>query len=135
MSDIRVPSSSPGDRDEWAILSAPAEIDLANAPLVSDALLGVLERGVPGVVLDLTATTFCDCAAVRMLVQAHKRAAARGIELRLAVGGAAVRRVLALLEADRLLAVYPDLAAALAAYPSLRWAAPGTPASDGQDDR
>jgi anti-anti-sigma factor len=57
------------------------------------------------VVLDMTATTFCDCAAVRVLVQAHKRAAARGIDLRLAVGGAAVRRVLALLEADRLLAV------------------------------
>jgi anti-anti-sigma factor len=103
--------------------------------VVSAALLGVLEREVPGVVLDMTATTFCDCAAVRVLVQGHKRASARGIELRLAVGGAAVRRVLALLEADRLLAVYPDLAAALAAHPSLRRAAPGMPASDGQDDR
>jgi anti-sigma B factor antagonist len=80
--------------------------------MVSDALLGVLEQGVQGVVLDMTATTFCDCAAVRVLVQAHKHAAARGVELRLAVSGAAVRRVLALLEADRMLAVYQDRATA-----------------------
>jgi anti-anti-sigma factor len=132
VSDIPVPSSSPGVRDEWAMLTAPVEIDMTNAPMVREALLGALGRGVSAVVMDMTATTFCDCAAVRVLVEAHKLAAARGIELRLAMGGAAVRRVLSLLEADRLLAVYPDRAAALATHPGLGRAAPGMPASDGQ---
>jgi anti-anti-sigma regulatory factor len=51
----------------------------------------------------MSATTFCDCAGARAVVQAHKRAAASGSELRVVVTTPQVRRLFGLLEIDGLL--------------------------------
>ena len=89
-----------------AVLTFPAEIDICNARRLGGELGSVLASAAM-VIADLTATTFCDCSGVRVLVLAQEQAAATGIELRLVVPSAGVRRTFALTGADRLLPVYP----------------------------
>lgn len=91
------------------VVTLPAEIDLANAGRAGADLLAAFAQGVTMVVADMTATTFCDCGGIRALVAADEHAAARGAELRLVVVSASVLRMLAVLDLDRRLAIYPSL--------------------------
>jgi anti-anti-sigma regulatory factor len=45
-----------------AVVAVPAELDLTIADGLRDALLGALNADALGLVVDLTATTFCDSA-------------------------------------------------------------------------
>ena len=97
------------------VVVLPAEIDVTNSELAFGLLAAALAPGVPLVIADLTATTFCDTSGVRALVQAHEEAVARGAQLRLAVPrGGSVRRVLELTGLGRVLNVYPGLDEAIA---------------------
>jgi anti-anti-sigma factor len=98
-----------------AVVTLPDEIDAVNAGLVGKLLGAAIVPGVTVLVADLTATKFCDCAGTHNLMLASRQASASHAELRLAVRSPAVLRVLELTGADRVLRVYPDLAAALAA--------------------
>jgi anti-sigma B factor antagonist len=100
-----------------AVVTLPAEIDMANADHIGADLQAALAAGVTTVVADMTATTFCDSRGIHALVMAHQRAAASGAELRLVVPSACVLRVLVLLGLDRWLAIYPSLPEALAVQP------------------
>ena len=98
-----------------AVVVLPAEIDVTNSELAFGLLAAALAPGVPMVIADLTATSFCDTSGVRALVQAHEQAVARGAQLRLAVPqGGSVRRVLELTGLGRVLNVYPGLDEAIA---------------------
>ena len=97
------------------IVSLPAEIDMANEADVGEQLCAAFAPGVIVVIADLGSTVFCGTSGVRQLVLARKRAVARNRELRVVVSSAGVLRVLAILGVDRVLEIYPDLAAALAA--------------------
>jgi len=57
-------------------------------------------------VVDMTATTFCDSSGIRLFLRARDRAAAGGGELRLAAVGPTVMRAFELLGADRMLSIY-----------------------------
>jgi anti-sigma B factor antagonist len=98
---------------EAAVLTLPAEIDIANAEQVREELLSLLNRGPAVLIVDMAETTFCDSAGVNALVRAHKRATANGAEIRLAVASSGVQRVLAITGVDRLIPVHPTLAASL----------------------
>jgi len=100
------------------IVLLPAEIDMTNAEHVAGQLRAALAPGVGVVIADLGLTVFCDSTGVRQLVLAHNRAVAGNSELRVVVPSAGVLRVLRILGVDRVLQIYPDLAAALAAGPS-----------------
>src|SRR5579862_6977744 len=97
-----------------AVVVLPEEIDVTNADSVGTRLVAAIVPGVSVVVADLTATGFCDCAGVRSLVLAHRKASASNSELRLVARSRAVLRILELVGADQVLPVYPDLSAALA---------------------
>jgi len=97
-----------------AVITLPAEIDLANAELVRQDLLSAVAQGATRVIADMTATTFCDSAGIAALVRVVQRAAAHGSGLRLAASAPAVTRVLALTGVDKLIEVYPSVAAAMA---------------------
>jgi anti-anti-sigma factor len=99
-----------------AVLTFPAEIDICNARQLGGELGSALASAAM-VIADLTATTFCDCSGIRALVLAQAQAAATGIELRLVVPSAGVRRAFALTGADRLLPVCPSLQDALGSQP------------------
>lgn len=102
---------------QTAVVRLPAEIDLTVADELREALLGVLNQGALGLIVDMTATTFCDSAGIAALARAARRAAAGGATLRLAVSAPTVLRVFALVGIDRLIEIYPDVAAARASLP------------------
>lgn len=96
-----------------AVISVPAQIDAANADDVITCLLSVVCEGPAVVIVDMTATTFCDCAWAGGLMHVFKRTRASGAEMRLVMGGPAVMRVLSLTGTDRLIDTYASLAEAL----------------------
>lgn len=102
-----------------AVVTLPAQIDLTNAGRAGDLLDAAFAAGAPVVIADFTGTAFCDCSAMRAVLAAGHRAAARGAQLRLAIPpGTAVRRLAGLLGLDRQVPVYPGLAQAAAGQPA-----------------
>jgi anti-sigma B factor antagonist len=97
-----------------AIMTLPAEIDLSNAEQVLRDLLSVVAQGASRLIADMTATTFCDSAGVAALVRVVRQATARGSGLQVAASAPAVIRVLALTGVDKLIGIYPSVAAAMA---------------------
>jgi anti-sigma B factor antagonist len=97
-----------------AVVTLPAEIDVTNADTVREDLLSLLNQGAALLIADLGTTTFCDSAGVSALVRAFRRAAASSSGLRLVVSTPAVQRVLSITGVDRLLDIFPSVAAALA---------------------
>jgi anti-sigma B factor antagonist len=110
----------------WAMVSLPAEVDMELALGVAADLGKVVADGAAVVVADMSATVFCDTSGVQALLAAHRRAQGTGAQLRVVAPSAAVRRVLELLEVDRVLAVYATLGEALID-------APGHVSNDGQE--
>jgi anti-sigma B factor antagonist len=100
-----------------AVVSLPEEIDVTIADSVREELLAVLAQGATLLVADLDKTEFCDSAGVSALVQAYRRASASGNSLRLVVGTPAVQRVLSITGVDRLVDIFPSVAASLAGTP------------------
>lgn len=52
----------------------PAEVDVSNAGAIRDQLLRLLDGGVGPLILDLSATRFCDCAGVGAIMRVRTRA-------------------------------------------------------------
>jgi anti-sigma B factor antagonist len=100
------------------VLSAPAEIDFSNVSELRRAVLSCIDAGDTTPVVDLRKTTFCDSAGVSQLVQAHRRAVAAGGELRLVVSAGPVRRILAIVGADRVLSVFTSVDEAVVEAPA-----------------
>jgi anti-sigma B factor antagonist len=99
------------------VVAVPTELDLTIADGLRDALLGALNAGARGLVVDLTATTFCDSAGITAITRAVRRAAATDATMRLALTAAPVLRVFDLVGIDRLIDIHQDVAAALASLP------------------
>ena len=96
-----------------AVVALPVEIDVTNAGAVREDLLAVLNHGAVLLVADLSRTTFCDSAGVSALVRTFRRAAASASGMRLVVGTPAVQRVLSITGVDRLVDIFPSVAASL----------------------
>ena len=92
-----------------AVVTLPAELDMATAPAVVEQVAAALAPGVRAVIADMTATTFCDSAGINMLIRAKKRATAHGAELRLLRPCPNVLRVLQIQGVDAVLPVYHSL--------------------------
>ena len=97
-----------------AVVTLPAEIDVTNAGTVHDELLAVLNQGAVLLIADMSTTDFCDSSGVSALVRVFRRAAASESALRLVVSTPAVQRVLSITGVDRLVDVFPSVAASLA---------------------
>jgi anti-anti-sigma factor len=94
----------------------PDEIDITNADQVGESLLRHVHTGVTLLVVDMSATTFCDVAGVRAVLRAQEQARAHGADLRVITAAAQVRRVFDLLGVD--VRIYPDLKTALSTIAS-----------------
>ena len=99
---------------EWdgptATVTMPGEIDINNAGRIRDELLWLVNEGAATLIVDMSATTFCDSSGVSALVRAFKRAKAGGTEMRLVVDSPAVLRILTITGADRLITIYASAA-------------------------
>ncbi len=97
-----------------AVVTLPQHMDESNAGQIREELLLVINRGATELIADLTQTDSCDHTGAEAVAHAYQRAAAAGTQLQLVVTAPAVRRVLTLNGLDRLIPVYPSLAAAIA---------------------
>ena len=97
-----------------SVVTLPTEIDVTNADATRDELLAVLNQGATLLVADMSKTDFCDSSGVSALVRAFSHAATSGAAIRLVVSTPAVQRVLSITGVDRLVDVYPSVAASLA---------------------
>lgn len=102
------PAGPGGDR----VVTVRGELDLAAADRLWQTIEPLLRPGAL-VVLDGTDMTFLDSSGLRVLLQAHKRAASDGAVFRVVAPQAPVRRVLELAGADAYLKVRSDVPAAL----------------------
>jgi anti-sigma B factor antagonist len=96
------------------VVTFPAEIDMATTGAIGGQLAAALAPGVPAVIADMTATTFCDSAGITILIRAKKQATAHGAELRLLLPCPNVVRVLQIQGVDAVLPIYHNLEEALA---------------------
>ena len=97
-----------------SVVVTPQEVDITNGEALRSALLKAATNGYRTLVVDMTATQFCDSSGLHALAAAHRRAQADGREVLLVVPGAAVLRVLALTGVDRVIPNFTSLAKALA---------------------
>lgn len=95
------------------VVTAPEEIDIANADGLRAALLQAAARGSPTLVIDMTRTRFCDTAGLHALVGAHKQALAEGGRLQLATSSPTILRILAITGIDRVIPQFASLDSAL----------------------
>jgi anti-sigma B factor antagonist len=106
------------ERDEGAwVLTLQGEHDLSTATAVRDALRHVFDAGC-AVVVDLSAVTFMDSSTLNAILYGSERAQSDDAHRFAAVlppGPSAARRVLELTGVDRVLAIHPDRASAVAA--------------------
>jgi anti-sigma B factor antagonist len=112
----------PDDQLRWegerAVVRLPAEIDLTNADEVSHTLREAVARGAPVLIIDMSATTFCDSAGVQAIIDVHNlvedRNQTAANHTRLLLVATAVSRIIKLTGIDQLMPVYSTLEAALA---------------------
>ena len=97
-----------------AVVTLPAEIDVTNADTVRDELLAALNQSAVLLIADMSTTDFCDSSGVSAMVRVFRRAVSGGSALRLAVSTPSVQRVLSITGIDRLVDVFPSVAASLA---------------------
>jgi len=97
-----------------AVVTLPEEIDVTNADLVREELLSVMNQGAALLVADMSKTNFCDSAGVRALVRTFRRTSGGACAMRLVVSTPAVQRVLSITGVDRLVDIFPSVAASLA---------------------
>jgi anti-sigma B factor antagonist len=97
-----------------AVVTLPVEIDVTNADAVRDDLLSVMNQGATLLIADMSATNFCDSAGVSALVRTFRQTNTGTSAMRLVVSTPAVQRVLSLTGVDRLVDIYPSVAASLA---------------------
>jgi len=102
----------------WAVVTLPQEIDVSNSQQIGQQLASLADQGAVILIVDLTATTFCDTSGARELIAARKHAHAGGTEMRLVVKANAVLRVFEIIGLGDLFDIYSDLAAALSGLPS-----------------
>ena len=96
------------------IVTLPARLDAAAAERAADQITAALTPGVSVVIADLTAAACCDRSAIRNLLKAHRKATARGRQVRFAIRpGSPLHQITGFVDTHPLLAVYPTLQNAL----------------------
>ena len=92
------------------IVTLPAQINTANAERAAEQISAAFTPEVTIVVADLTSTACRDRSAIRYLLKAHRKATARGRQVRFAIRpGGPLRRITDCADIHPLLAVYPTL--------------------------
>ena len=104
----------PGAPGRVVVITLPAAVDVINAGQVGAELCSAFVPSVRAVIADMTKTTSCDRAAVRVLVAAHWKATTLNSELRLVVVSTAVWDALALVKRGYLPPIYATLRDAMA---------------------
>jgi anti-anti-sigma regulatory factor len=95
--------------DRAAVVSAPAQIDAGNAVDVLACLLSVIREAPATLIVDMTATRILRFGRAEQPGPGVPAGRCRRIEMRLAAGGPAVRRILEITGIDQLIGSYPSV--------------------------
>ncbi|MEO7982379.1 MAG: STAS domain-containing protein, partial [Sporichthyaceae bacterium] len=95
----------------YTVVAVVGELDAATAPVLRDAVLGLLNRGVDDLVLDLRGVTFVDSTGVGSLLRIHHRQGLVGGTVHFVADQPSVLRVLEVMQLTRRLHVTPSVAA------------------------
>jgi len=93
----------------WTAIVMPGEVDIANAEQAGTDLLATVQRGCPVVIVDMSRTTFCDCAGVSVLLAAASKAELAGVRVRVVARAGPVLRMFALTGLPRAVPVYATI--------------------------
>lgn len=96
------------------VVTAEGELDLATAPMLSEAVRNVLD-GARHIVIDLDRVTFMDSTGLSVLVSTRRKITSQGGSLALVCHDARCLRVLELTGLSRVFTFYASVAAATAA--------------------
>lgn len=110
--DLRIDDCALDARTHYIELTGP--LDLHAAPGFQQLILGAIEQGKTRVVVDLSAVSFIDSAALGVFVQALKRIRAAHGVLALVVTDYDIERVFEITGLDRVVAIHRSRDAALA---------------------
>ncbi len=113
------------------VVTFPQEAVFSNAGAVRQHVASALLPGVRAVILDMTPTLFCDTSGLRELVIAHRLGNEKGVEMRIVVPSR-LMRMITLTGLQGVLAIYPTLAAAMAAGSTPVLASPSLSAAGGR---
>ena len=97
---------------DTVVLAVSGELDVASAPVLRVHIRFALDSGPDRLVLDLAGLRFCDAAGLSALAMARNAATRDGISLALAAVPRPVARLLKITGMNRILDVYPSVAAA-----------------------
>jgi anti-sigma B factor antagonist len=92
------------------VVGVTGELDAATAPTMRDMLLGLLNRGVDSLVVDLRGVTFIDSTGVGSLLRVYHRQGLLGGQVHFVADQEAVLRVLDLMQLTRRLHVTESVA-------------------------
>jgi anti-sigma B factor antagonist len=98
----------PRKQDAAVVLGVIGDVDAATAPILSEGLTGAIDGGPLVVVADLTQVGYIDSVGLGTLVIGLKRAAERGVALRLVVTNPQVEKVLKITGLLSVFQVYHD---------------------------
>ena len=109
------------EHDGWTRVAVIGELDLAAAPRVRSAVLGLLPSPVGPApdeplrfILDLSGVDFIDSAGLGVVLGAVRRVRGAGGTVGVVLGSDHVRDVFSLIGLDRILAVFPNVDAVIA---------------------
>ena len=96
------------------VVSLRDSLDFAGAPALREQLIDVLRHPMNLLVLDLSRVPAGDAAGLAVLIGTQRRAGLLGVDMCLVAPSLPVGEALRSTGLDRVFAIYPDLAAALA---------------------
>jgi anti-sigma B factor antagonist len=99
--------------DGTPVVCVLGEVDLATAPELEQALVGVGDDRTGAVIVDLTGCTFLDCSGLRALVATRGRLERSNRRLGLVLPKPGMLRIFQITGLDELFEIYPSLGAAV----------------------
>lgn len=109
--------SSITEQSGRVVIALTGEIDMENAPQVRRALLDNMKQK-RDILVDLSQVTYIDSSGIASLIEGLQAARKQKNDLALVSVSQRARRVLELARLDKVFAIHPDLATALAAVKS-----------------
>jgi anti-sigma B factor antagonist len=100
--------------DDVPIIALTGEVDLYTAPEFKEELISVIDAGPPGLVVDLSGTTFIDSTTLGVLVSGLKRLRPDGRQLALVVPDRNIRKIFDITGLDRVFPIHESRREALA---------------------
>ena len=104
-------------QDSAAVLSVTGDVDAANAHLLREAVLSVIDDGPPVVVVDLTEVGYIDSVGLGTLVISLKHATEQRATLRLVVTSPKIEKILKITGLLGIFEIYSDPQSAVSHRP------------------